>query len=161
MTRICQSCFDPECNHIQCYLETPEPTDEEGDTGITFADLLRLHGSQLTDLEPKKRDDGRWQVADRGALRGNGRLLLRSRRRSLGREPRRASIRRPLSGRRSPPLRTVGGDGSCQLRTLGRRAQPAWERRRLLLCGVECRSHMGRRSRAPGEEHGIRSSRHR
>jgi hypothetical protein len=47
MTRICQSCFDPECNHIQCYLETPEPTDEEGDTGKTLEYLLRLHGSQL------------------------------------------------------------------------------------------------------------------
>jgi hypothetical protein len=63
MTRICQSCFDPECNHIQCYFETPEPTDEETTSTATFADLLRLHGSQLTDLEPKKRDDGRWQVA--------------------------------------------------------------------------------------------------
>jgi hypothetical protein len=63
MTRICQSCFDPECNHIQCYFETPEPTDEETTSTATFADLLRLHGSQLTDLEPKKRDDGRYQVA--------------------------------------------------------------------------------------------------
>jgi hypothetical protein len=43
-----------------CYTE---PTDEETTSTATFADLLRLHGSQLTDLEPKKRDDGRWQVA--------------------------------------------------------------------------------------------------
>jgi hypothetical protein len=63
MTRYpCASCGRRLCKG-ECYFETPEPTDEEGDTGITFADLLRLHGSQLTDLEPKKRDDGRWHVA--------------------------------------------------------------------------------------------------
>jgi hypothetical protein len=50
MTRICQSCLDPQCNHIQCYFETPEPTDEETTSTATFADLLRLHGSQLTEV---------------------------------------------------------------------------------------------------------------
>jgi hypothetical protein len=47
MTRYpCASCGRRLCKG-ECYFETPEPTDEEGDTGITFADLLRLHGSQL------------------------------------------------------------------------------------------------------------------
>jgi hypothetical protein len=23
MTRICQACFDPECDHIRCYMESP------------------------------------------------------------------------------------------------------------------------------------------
>jgi hypothetical protein len=66
MTRICECCgceVDGLYGYATCDDCYVEPTDEEGDTGKTLEYLLRLHGSQLTDLEPKKRDDGRYQVA--------------------------------------------------------------------------------------------------
>jgi hypothetical protein len=48
----CTSCGSYECDGVRCYFETPECEPEEGDTGITLAELREIYGSQLTECLP-------------------------------------------------------------------------------------------------------------
>ena len=56
--RPCTGCGLWRCEG-ECYLESEEPTISTQ----ALADLIAKYGSQLTETEPKKRPDGRWEIA--------------------------------------------------------------------------------------------------